>query len=289
MSLGLKLPLDSYLLKPVQRISKYQLLLKELNKSCRKSDKPLVEQALDSMLDVVKNLNDVMHASFIVGFTDIKSIGRLLKRDQMQMTKLKRNAAGNRTSSAAMNVVNRFQINNKSVEVFLFEKAVLICKRKSEDPSSLIHLNSIYSSNNNPPNQQILTANNISNPYSSSTSTLSSVSSAASSSSQSHHQSVQASNLTLGGGSNSLSSSSSAAFGAFQYFYQFKEIIRTNEIGLTENLKNEKKKFELWSETCSYVFEAANEQEKHHWTVQIKSLLENQLNEMKCMRYQLVF
>lgn len=244
MNLGLKLPLDSYLLKPVQRISKYQLLLKELNKSCTSSDKPMVEQALETMLDVVKNLNDIMHASFIVGFTagDIKSIGRLLKRDQLQMTKLKRNSNGNRTSSAAMNVVNRFQINNKSVEVFLFEKAILICKRKSDDPV---------------PGQPLM----VNNPYTSSTSTLSSVCS-----------------------SNGVQPNSASTSTAFQYFYQFKEMIGTNEIGLTENLKNDKKKFEIWSETCSYVFEAQNEQEKQMWITQIKSLLENQLNEMKCNR-----
>lgn len=59
-------------------------------------------------------------------------------------------------------------------------------------------------------------------------------------------------------------------------------MIRTNEIGLTENLKNDKKKFEIWSETSSYVFEASSESEKQLWIVQIKSLLENQLNEMKC-------
>ena len=174
------------------------------------------------------------------------------------------------------------------MEVFLFEKAVLICKRKSEDPTSLIHLNNLYNSpqlhHPQTPNQQLLTNSNNSNPFSSSTSTLSSVSSSSSGSSHqnTHHPSV---NFM---GTNSLSSSSSAAFGSFQYFYQFKEMIKTNEIGLTENVKSEKKKFELWSETCSYVFEAHNEQEKHHWTVQIKSLLENQLNEMKCIESNLI-
>ena len=60
-------------------------------------------------------------------------------------------------------------------------------------------------------------------------------------------------------------------------------LLKTNEIGLTENIKNEKRKFEIWSDTSSYIFEASSEQEKQSWISQIKSLLENQLNEIKCM------
>jgi hypothetical protein len=59
-------------------------------------------------------------------------------------------------------------------------------------------------------------------------------------------------------------------------------LLKTNEIGLTENLKNDKKKFEIWSDISSYIFEASNEQEKQAWTAQIKNLLEYQLNEIKC-------
>lgn len=81
-------------------------------------------------------------------------------------------------------------------------------------------------------------------------------------------------------------------------------MLKTNEIGLTENLKNDKRKFEIWSDVSSYIFEvswilfnllyfvldfniiflikASNEQEKNSWTNQIKNLLENQLNEIKC-------
>jgi hypothetical protein len=38
-SLGLKLALDTYLLKPVQRVSKYQLILRELQKCCHSDDR----------------------------------------------------------------------------------------------------------------------------------------------------------------------------------------------------------------------------------------------------------
>lgn len=220
MSLGLKLPLDTYLLKPVQRISKYQLLLKELKKSCSTENRKLVEEALETMLDVVKNLNDVMHASFIVGFnSDLKSQGRLLKRDQLQMTKLKRNL-NNKTSSAAMNVVNRFQMNSKTVEIFLFEKAIIICKKKSEDSASHPLANSVQNQSQQtqttPLPVQISLANNTNQSISS----------------------FSFNNPNLSSNSSSLMSTSSSTFSStcstnnsifnYNYFYQFKELIKVN-------------------------------------------------------------
>jgi hypothetical protein len=148
LSLGQKLPLDAYLLKPVQRISKYQLILKELykclstlnsaashhnsftfsssassslsdlarddsnlndnNNNNRPSESlisyetvvesgtSLVKHALDTMLDVNLNINDIMHASHIIGIdlnccsiNNLKDMGRLIKRDQLQMAKIK--------------------------------------------------------------------------------------------------------------------------------------------------------------------------------------------------------
>ena len=139
--LGHLLPLDSYLLKPVQRISKYQLLLKELLKySTNVDEKIKIEKAMNTMLEVVNSLNDAMHASFIVGFSDLKSQGRLLKRAQLQMTRYKRSTRG------SINVVSRLKLTeaNKLVEVFLFEKALIVCKRKT-DESSFTNLSSIAS------------------------------------------------------------------------------------------------------------------------------------------------
>lgn len=67
--LGHKLPLAAYLLKPVQRITKYQLLLKDLLKY---SDEPSccteLQEALDCMLVVLKCVNDSMHQTAITGF-----------------------------------------------------------------------------------------------------------------------------------------------------------------------------------------------------------------------------
>ncbi|TKS66834.1 Guanine nucleotide exchange factor DBS DBL's big sister MCF2-transforming sequence-like protein [Collichthys lucidus] len=64
-----KLGLDSYLLKPVQRITKYQLLLKEMlkySKTCEGADD--LQEALTSILGILKAVNDSMHLIAITGY-----------------------------------------------------------------------------------------------------------------------------------------------------------------------------------------------------------------------------
>jgi hypothetical protein len=112
-----------------------------------KFEKKKLEEALMEMVDIVNNLNDVMHSSFIFGFNELKLQGKLLKRDQLLMTKYKRN------SKSSMNVVNRLKLNNDSnkiVELFLYEKSFIICKRKNDDvlPFSLLSSNINNNGNN---------------------------------------------------------------------------------------------------------------------------------------------
>ena len=53
--LGHQLPLSSYLLKPMQRLTKYQLLLKDLAAASPSgSTKYTLELSLESMLSVIK-------------------------------------------------------------------------------------------------------------------------------------------------------------------------------------------------------------------------------------------
>lgn len=299
--LGLKLPLDSYLLKPIQRIGKYQLILKELHKTlsalavhAEKINDAIFQsilnvdmdslvyldkicnQAYETIVNVNVNINDMMHASFIQ--TDpIKNtflnaakqeseLGRLLKRGQLQMARIKLKNATNtisggsgkdaalqqqmlanggsfRSNSIKSNMLmfnlNRFQF--KTVEVFLFEKALLVCKRKQKPDSS-----------------EQTGAN--------------------SSSAVSGGQSIQAvSVLNL----NTLSGQASCGTNNCPYIYLLKESIKTDEIGLTENLKSDKKKFEIWLNSSSCIFEATSEIEKKQWTETVKLILENQLMEMK--------
>uniref|UniRef100_A0A8C5SD89 MCF.2 cell line derived transforming sequence like n=1 Tax=Laticauda laticaudata TaxID=8630 RepID=A0A8C5SD89_LATLA len=64
-----KLSLDSYLLKPVQRITKYQLLLKEMlkySKNCEGAED--LQVALTSILGILKAVNDSMHQIAITGY-----------------------------------------------------------------------------------------------------------------------------------------------------------------------------------------------------------------------------
>uniref|UniRef100_A0A3P9K8U4 DH domain-containing protein n=1 Tax=Oryzias latipes TaxID=8090 RepID=A0A3P9K8U4_ORYLA len=61
---GLANSISSALIKPVQRITKYQLLLKELLACCEEG-KGEIKEGLDVMLSVPKRANDAMHVSML--------------------------------------------------------------------------------------------------------------------------------------------------------------------------------------------------------------------------------
>ncbi|OUC47373.1 hypothetical protein D917_06983, partial [Trichinella nativa] len=63
---GLSLPLAAYLIKPVQRITKYQLLLKDLL-GCCEEEKGEIRDGLEVMLNVPKKANDILHLSMLEG------------------------------------------------------------------------------------------------------------------------------------------------------------------------------------------------------------------------------
>ncbi|XP_070066492.1 uncharacterized protein [Drosophila virilis] len=119
--LGHKLPLAAYLLKPVQRITKYQLLLKDLLRfsdsgSCTKE----LQKALDCMLIVLKCVNDSMHQVAITGFpTDLAQQGELLMQDSFQVwTESKKDI--------------RLRIKPQQRHIFLYQKSLLFCKQTSK-------------------------------------------------------------------------------------------------------------------------------------------------------------
>jgi hypothetical protein len=62
----LKCSLDSYLIKPIQRITKYQLLLKDLV-SCCEDNRNETKDALEVMMSVPKKANDAIHLSLLEG------------------------------------------------------------------------------------------------------------------------------------------------------------------------------------------------------------------------------
>ncbi|XP_073846687.1 uncharacterized protein isoform X2 [Musca autumnalis] len=119
--LGHKLPLAAYLLKPVQRITKYQLLLKDLlrfsdNGSCTKE----LQKALDCMLIVLKCVNDSMHQVAITGFpTDLSQQGELLLQDSFQVW-----------SESKKDI--RLRIKPQQRHIFLYQKSMLFCKQTSK-------------------------------------------------------------------------------------------------------------------------------------------------------------
>ncbi|CAH2989559.1 unnamed protein product [Chilo suppressalis] len=117
LRLGHKLPLAAYLLKPVQRITKYQLLLKDLLRysECGSMTTGL-QQALDCMLVVLKCVNDSMHQIAITGVpVDLNQQGELLMQGSfLVVSENKRDL--------------RLRIRPRRRHIFLYEKAILFCK-----------------------------------------------------------------------------------------------------------------------------------------------------------------
>ncbi|XP_077444764.1 triple functional domain protein-like [Stigmatopora argus] len=81
---GLANSINSYLLKPVQRITKYPLLIKDLLQCCQ--GKEQLKKALDLTLSIPKKANDAMHLSVLEGFHEnIKLQGKLLLQDSFKL------------------------------------------------------------------------------------------------------------------------------------------------------------------------------------------------------------
>ncbi|KAM4026041.1 kalirin isoform 3-T3 [Anomaloglossus baeobatrachus] len=82
---GLANSISSYLIKPVQRITKYQLLLKELLTCCEEG-KGEIKDGLEVMLSVPKRANDAMHVSMLEGFDENLDVqGELILQDSFQV------------------------------------------------------------------------------------------------------------------------------------------------------------------------------------------------------------
>ncbi|KAM6945478.1 guanine nucleotide exchange factor DBS [Aplochiton taeniatus] len=122
-----KLGLDSYLLKPVQRITKYQLLLKELlkySKGCEGSED--LQEALSSILGILKAVNDSMHLIAITGYeANLSDLGRLLMQGSFSVW------TEHKKGHAKVKDLARFKPMQR--HLFLHEKALLFCKRREEN------------------------------------------------------------------------------------------------------------------------------------------------------------
>ncbi|XP_045510116.1 triple functional domain protein isoform X2 [Colias croceus] len=82
-------PLAAYLIKPVQRITKYQLLLKDLQACCAEGQGE-IKDGLDVMLSVPKKANDAMHLSNLEGCdVPTDSLGEVVLQDSFQVWDLR--------------------------------------------------------------------------------------------------------------------------------------------------------------------------------------------------------
>nr|XP_009295232.1 rho guanine nucleotide exchange factor 25 isoform X1 [Danio rerio] len=87
--LGHRLQLNDLLIKPVQRIMKYQLLLKDFHKYYTKAgmDTEELEKAVEVMCFVPKRCNDMMNVGRLQGFEGkITAQGKLLQQDTFTIT-----------------------------------------------------------------------------------------------------------------------------------------------------------------------------------------------------------
>lgn len=83
-------PVSAYLIKPVQRITKYQLLLKDLLQSCDENGQNEIKDGLEVMMSVPKKANDAMHLSMLIGCDiPIPTLGEVILQDSFQVTEPK--------------------------------------------------------------------------------------------------------------------------------------------------------------------------------------------------------
>uniref|UniRef100_A0A1A8KJV6 MCF.2 cell line derived transforming sequence b n=1 Tax=Nothobranchius kuhntae TaxID=321403 RepID=A0A1A8KJV6_NOTKU len=122
-----KLGLDSYLLKPIQRLTKYQLLLKELLKHCVEEHyRCELQEALESMLELLKSVNDSMHQIAITGYQgDLSQLGRVIMQGSFSVW------ISHKRAAVRMKELARFKPMQR--HLFLYEHAILFCKRRDED------------------------------------------------------------------------------------------------------------------------------------------------------------
>lgn len=189
-----KLGLDSYLLKPIQRLTKYQLLLKELLKHCTEEQyRCELQEALHTMLELLKSVNDSMHQIAITGYQgDLSQLGRVLMQGGFSVW------ISHKRAAVRMKEMARFKPMQR--HLFLYEHALLFCKRRDEDTPDRTP------------------------------------------------------------------------------FYSFKSCLRMSAVGITENVKGDTKKFEIWysGREVVYIVQAPSVEMKIAWLTEIRKILTNQ-------------
>ncbi|XP_057675674.1 triple functional domain protein-like isoform X2 [Corythoichthys intestinalis] len=102
---------QSFLIKPIQRMKKYPLLLKNLLECCE-DGKGILKEALEVTLSIPNRANDAIHFSMLEGFNEsVESQGELLLQGSFKMwdTKLP-------------------FFRGKNRHLFLLKKSLVVCK-----------------------------------------------------------------------------------------------------------------------------------------------------------------
>lgn len=108
--LGHRLQLSDYLIKPVQRITKYQLLLKDILKQQERAgeDSTQLLEGLDVALRILKRTNDMVNVGMLEGFeVNAGETGDLILQDEFVV------------------VDGKAKTKGKERRVFLFEKMII--------------------------------------------------------------------------------------------------------------------------------------------------------------------
>ncbi|NXA05586.1 MCF2L factor, partial [Sapayoa aenigma] len=192
-----KLSLDAYLLKPVQRITKYQLLLKEMLKCSKNSEGTAeLEEALATMLDIIKAVNDSMHQIAITGYEgDVSELGKLLMQGSFNVW------TDHKKGHNKVKDLARFKPMQR--HLFLYAKMLLFCKKREENTDG-------------------------------------------------HEKTAS---------------------------YSFKNSLKMSTVGITENVKGDNKKFEIWYNGREevYIIQASSVELKNTWISEIRKVLTGQL------------
>ncbi|KFP79957.1 Guanine nucleotide exchange factor DBS, partial [Acanthisitta chloris] len=188
-----KLSLDAYLLKPVQRITKYQLLLKEMLKCSKNSEGTAeLEEALATMLDIIKSVNDSMHQIAITGYEgDVSELGKLLMQGSFNVW------TDHKKGHNKVKDLARFKPMQR--HLFLYAKMLLFCKKREENTDG-------------------------------------------------HEKTAS---------------------------YSFKNSLKMSTVGITENVKGDNKKFEIWYNGREevYIIQASSVELKNTWISEIRKVL----------------
>lgn len=140
LKLNQKLNIQDLLIKPIQRIMKYQLMLKEIRKFMDKEglECTYMDRAIEITVTVPKNADDMMNLGRLQGFEGrITAQGRLLLQDTLlvheptseEQKPSKKNAS---SSSADKQGAAKF----KERRVFLFQQIIIFSEMVGPNPKS---------------------------------------------------------------------------------------------------------------------------------------------------------